>query len=90
MQHQGQLSIPEPAVNDPKALEILRVWAAGEAQHVAINANIWEDPANWGIMLVDLSNHIASAYAEKGSIDKLEALNRLRQGFDAEWNFPTV
>ncbi len=89
MQHPNQLPIPGSAFNDPKALEMLRVWAGGGAQLVSINANLWEDPANWGIMLVDLANHIANAYAQKGGLSKEDALQRIRLGFDAEWNHPT-
>jgi hypothetical protein len=89
MPHQNQLNIPAAAINDPKALEMLRVWAAGGVQHVSINVNLWNDPANWGIMLVDLANHVARAYAEKGGLSEKDALKRLRLGFDAEWSHPT-
>lgn len=88
MQHENQLNIPFNALNDPKAIEMLRVWAAGGKQHVSIDVHLWKDPANWGIFLVDLANHIADAYAENGS-NKADALNRLRMGFDAEWSHPT-
>lgn len=85
--HPRQLPIPDPASDDPRAVELLRVWAAGGKQHVALSS-IWDDPAAWGIMLVDLSKHVALMFAENGwEFDG--AIGRLRQGFDAEWEAAT-
>ena len=69
-------------------MEILRVWIAGGAQHVSLKTRVWEDPAAWGIMLVDLAKHVAIAYAADG-MDKAEALRRVYQGFQAEMESPT-
>lgn len=84
-----QLAVPPQVQMDPKAIELLRIWAAGGAQHISINATVWQDPANWGIMLVDLARHISNAYEKAGEHTKSDALNRLREGFDAEWTSPT-
>jgi hypothetical protein len=83
------LPIPEAAINDPRAIEMLRVWAAGGKQHVSLATGLWDDPANWGIMLVDLANHIANAYERSRGLNRAEVLRRLREGFDAEWSSPT-
>ncbi len=50
-----QLSIPEAARKDPESIELLRVWLAGEEQHVSIRVGVWDDPAAWGVMLPDLA-----------------------------------
>jgi Domain of unknown function (DUF5076) len=84
-----QLPIPPHAATDSKAIEILRVWAAAGQQHVSIDAGLWKDPGNWGVMLVDLARHIADAYKQSGKIEYLAALDRIRKGFDAEWDCPT-
>jgi hypothetical protein len=68
---------------------MLRVWAAGGKQHVSIATGLWDDPANWGIMLVDLAKHIANSYEQSGGMDQARVLKRLREGFDAEWGSPT-
>jgi hypothetical protein len=60
------LPIPEPALADPGARELLRVWAARGAQHVSIATGLWKDPGAWGIALVDLAPHIARAYELTG------------------------
>ena len=88
--HPNQLPIASDAEGDPRARELLRVWAAQGKQHVSLATNLWEDPAAWGIMLVDLAKHIASAYRllnhEKNFDD---ILGRIREGFDAEWENAT-
>ncbi|MBX3390841.1 MAG: DUF5076 domain-containing protein [Phycisphaeraceae bacterium] len=81
--------MPDAAASDPRALEILRVWAAGGKQHVSIATDLWRDPANWGIMLVDLARHIANAYEQAGTMGRDEALSKIKAGLQAEWSSPT-
>jgi len=33
-------------------------------QHISLATAVWDDPASWGIMLVDLAKHIAIAYQQ--------------------------
>jgi hypothetical protein len=87
--HPRQLPIPEPAENDSRAVELLRVWAAGGKQHVSLATGLWHDPANWGIMLVDLAKHIANAYEQANGMSRVKTLQRLKDGFDAEWGTAT-
>jgi hypothetical protein len=84
-----QLRIPDSATQDPRARQILRVWAAFGKQHVTLDPSLWDDPGAWGLMLVDLARHVANAYEQSGRMDSATALDRLKQGFDAEWNWPT-
>jgi hypothetical protein len=79
------LPIPAPALADPAAVELARVWVAGGDQHVSLAVGVWEDPAAWGIMLVDLARHVAQAYAQDQGGDVDQILSRVREGFDAEW-----
>ena len=80
-----ELPIPPDVENDPKALELMRVWAAHGKQHVSLATNLWDDPRCWGIMLVDLAKHIALAYELSSGKDSTGVLGRIREGFDAEW-----
>ena len=84
-----ELSIPPRAASDTKAVELLRVWASLGEQHVSLATNLWKDPATWGIVLVDLSKHIASAYKLTTGQDRDDVLKRIREGFDAEWGSAT-
>jgi hypothetical protein len=83
------LPIPPGTTTDPKAVELLRAWAAHGRQHVSIATNVWKDPGNWGIMLVDLAKHVASAYEQSTGADRTVTLARIRELFDAEWDRPT-
>ena len=85
----GELQIPPAVSKDKQAIELLRVWAAGGKQHVAIRTEIWEDPAAWGLMLVDLAKHVANAYEQRTGAGLDEVLSRIREGFDMEWESPT-
>jgi Domain of unknown function (DUF5076) len=84
-----ELSIPPLAVQDPNARELVRVWAASGKLHVALAADLWDDPAGWGIMLVDLARHAARAYEQSRGLDQHGVLARIRAGMDAEWSEDT-
>jgi hypothetical protein len=84
-----ELVIPPIAAADPRARELIRVWAAEGSQHVSIAADSWEDPAAWGIALVDLARHISRAYEQMGKGEATAMLDRIREGFDAEWSQAT-
>jgi hypothetical protein len=86
---QIQLPVPPAAEADARAIELVRVWAAHGKQHVSLATNIWKDPAAWGVMLVDLAKHIAIAYQKNEENGYLSVLNRIREGFDAEWGTAT-
>jgi len=87
--HPGELPIPGPAENDPKARELARIWESGDAMQMAIQPDLWDNPGTWGIVLVDLANLIAEAYDKSGQMESARALDLIRQIFDAEWNHPT-
>jgi hypothetical protein len=87
--HSRQLPIPDPAFEDAQAVEMVRVWMAFGNQHVSIATGVWTDPAAWGMMLVDLAKHVANAYEQTTGKNRSEVLLRIREGFDAEWEFPT-
>lgn len=79
-----ELPLPQSLNDDPRARELLRVWAAHGRQHVVVDSGAWEDPAAWGIALVDLARHIARAYGLNAHLDTDEAFKRVIAGFEAE------
>jgi hypothetical protein len=83
-----ELPLPAAAVMDDKSIELIRVWAAAGTQHVSIASNLWEDPAAWGLVLVDLAKRLAVAYRQTRGDDPHDVLRRIREGFDAEWDAP--
>jgi len=84
-----ELPIPQNVRSDKNAIEILRVWVSNNAQQVSLSTDTWDDPAAWGIMLVDLARHIANAYEQTEKRNKIDTLARIKEGFDAEWYSPT-
>jgi hypothetical protein len=83
-------ALPAPAVaeTDPKAVEVLRVWASsGRGQEFVLKPT-WKDAASWGLLLVDVARQAANAYASEGH-DRAKVLARIKAGFDAEWSSPT-
>jgi hypothetical protein len=88
MAQSDQLRVPDPARTDPKSFELLRVWVAHQDQHISLRAGVWEDPAAWGTMLADLARHIANAFETYENRDAIEALERIRAGFEAEIQSP--
>src|SRR5262249_53202612 len=84
-----ELPIPPIALADPKARELVRVWAASGKQHVALATGLWDDPAAWGITLVDLARHLARAYEQSTGLASDHVLARIREGMEAEWSVDT-
>ncbi len=92
MSDKNALAIPKAALRDPKSFEVLRVWIAEQDQHVALSLGVWQDPAAWGILLADLARHIVRGHGQqpgKRDFDADTFLERLRDGFDAEFDEPT-
>ncbi len=88
MADSNQLRVPDAARNDRKSFELLRVWIANQEQHISLRAGIWDDPVAWGMMLADLAGHIADSFEQGAGLDRSEALDRIREGFEAELESP--
>ena len=82
------IDIPDQVRRDPTAEEILRVWRASDRQVFSARVEHWDDPAAWGLLLADLTRHIARSYAEAGRYEEGAAFERILAGFRAE--IPTV
>ena len=68
---------------------MIRVWAASGKQHLSLATGLWNDPATWGIMVVDLARHLARAYEQTQGLDADAALARIREGMNVEWSQDT-
>jgi hypothetical protein len=81
---------PPVMADEPDATEVLRVWKNTDWQKVQVALMPDdEDPAVWGIALVDIARHVAKAYALQGRMSESACLARIRQLLDAEWKRPT-
>jgi hypothetical protein len=86
----NELPVPTAISADDAARELARIWSVGDRHQFVLASEIWDDPAAWGLLLVDLARQAARAYAvsPKGWAEE-DALARIKQGFDAEWFNPT-
>ena len=85
----NEIIIPPELKTNNNSTEIIRIWIENNNQKFYLRTDIWEDPGSWGLLLVDLAKHIATSYSQNNQLDKGEALKRIREGFDAEWDSPT-
>jgi len=84
----GALGVPPAAAGDARAFELVRVWAAGGVQHVALKVSAQQDPAGWGMILADVGRHVAQAYSELGAGSAGDVFERVLQGFAASVGAP--
>jgi len=87
-ERQQVLDPPPIAHTDPGAVEVLRVWAAPGSPQQLVLRTTWKDAGAWGLVLVDIAQHAAKAYASEGRDPKV-ILARIRELFDKEWENPT-
>lgn len=84
-----ELEIPPIAEEDRNSVEILRVWAAQQQQHVSLRWDLWDDPAIWGVVLADLAGHVANAFERQRGKNREETLSQIQEFFNKELNHPT-
>lgn len=84
-----ELAMPPAAEDDPRAFEMIRVWAAKQKLHCVLRIGFWEDRGldechSWGILLADMIHHIANAHEEQYGRDPRETITRIREAFALE------
>ena len=75
---------PPPLAQDEDTYEVLRVWAGDNLPQQCALRTTWQDPASWGLLLVDIARHAARAYASAGLLSEQQAFERIMLGFKAE------
>jgi hypothetical protein len=88
MTQTGELPIPDVVRAGTEVLEMARIWLVDGDQVATLSPKMWADPGAWGLMLVDLANHVAKAYEGRG-LNREEALAAIRSAMHAEWSNPT-
>src|SRR6476646_467522 len=89
LKNENELLIPPGAEEDPRAMEVIRVWVAKGGQHVSLNPLVWKDPQAWGIVLADLAGHVANAYEQALGLDRGETMRKITDLLLAELTNPT-
>lgn len=89
MQNENELLIPPAAEEDPKAIEVARIWVAKGGQHVSLNPLVWKDPQAWGIVLAEEAGHVANAYEQALGLNSGETMRKITDLLLAELTNPT-
>ena len=89
-------SIPPAALRDENAVEIARVWIAEQGLHCSMKIGLYaleggagEEIAAWGIILADLTQHIANALSAEGFGNRAELHDQLVEALTKELGAPT-
>jgi hypothetical protein len=91
----NQRPIPEAALRDQDAVEMLRVWIAERSLHCSMKVGMYRETMNvpeeqaWGTILADVARHLANALASGYSVNAADSLQRIRDNFNKELGAPT-
>jgi hypothetical protein len=88
--------IPDAALDDDNAVEMLRVWIAKKKLHCSMKVGMYKEAGGrvseekaWGIVLADTARHIARALESGYSENASEVIRKIRESFENELNRPT-
>lgn len=77
-----ELELPDGVHDAEMALEVLRAWIADGGLHVIFNPETFShDVSEWGRMLADVAQHIATAVELDGQVSRQEALASMADAF---------
>lgn len=91
----NQRPIPEAALRDDEAVEMLRVWIAERGLHCSMKVGMYRETMNipeekaWGKILADVARHIANALEAGYATKAPESLQKIRESFIEELDAPT-
>lgn len=91
----NQRPIPEAALRDEDAVEMLRVWIAERKLHCSMKVGMYRETMNvpeekaWGTILADVARHLANALESGYSTNAVESLQKIRESFNNELTAPT-
>jgi Domain of unknown function (DUF5076) len=81
------LHIP-PVVLEQGGVEVLRAIIVDGDLHVSLR-RAFDDPDPWGMLIADVTRHIARIYATESKLTQDQVIERVRTIYDAEMDRPT-
>ena len=81
------LHVP-PAAFEQGGTEVLRAVVVNGALHVSLR-RAFDDPEAWGMLIADITRHVARIYATADKFREEETIQRIRALYDAEMDAPT-
>lgn len=89
------MSVPPAALRDENSVEIIRVWIAEQGLHSVIKIGRYAEDGPereifaWGVILADLTQHIADALSAHGLGPRADLFTALVDAYDREVSEPT-
>ena len=84
------LSVPSAVDADAKAREVLRAWVANGGLVCALRPETWPDAVAWGIVLADVTRHVANAVRDLRGEDPLATVAKIREVYNSELSDPSA
>jgi uncharacterized protein DUF5076 len=81
------LHVP-PAALELGGFEVLRAVVVEGSLHVSLR-RAFDDPEAWGMLIADITRHVARIYATEDKFAEEETIERIRALFNAEIDSPT-
>jgi hypothetical protein len=81
------LKVP-PTALEKGGTEVLRAAIVEGGLHVSLR-RAFDDPEAWGMLMADLTRHVARIYATEMNMREEETIARVRGIFEAEMDAPT-
>jgi hypothetical protein len=81
------LHVP-PAALEQGGVEILRAVIVDGALHVSLR-RAFDEPDPWGMLLADLTRHVARIYGTESNLTQDQVIERVRSLYEAEMDNPT-
>jgi len=81
------LHVP-PAVLEQGGVEVLRAIIIEGGLQVSLR-RAFDDPEAWGMLIADVTRHIARVYAKETAMTEDQVIERVRAMFEAEMDSPT-
>jgi hypothetical protein len=81
------LVIPPEAL-EQGGVEVLRAAIVDGGLHVSLR-RAFDDPEAWGMLIADVTRHVARIYATENKFDEEQTIERIRALYNAEMDAPT-
>ena len=85
--NKNERPIPEAALLDENAVELVRAWVAQNSLHCSLRIGMYEEGMKvpeekaWGIVLADIARHVAAGIQSSYGRDSAESLARIQKVF---------
>ena len=81
------LHIP-PTALEQGGVEVVRAAIVNGALHISLR-RAFDDPEAWGMLIADITRHVARIYATEDKFREAETVERIRAIYEAEMDAPT-